>query len=99
MSSFEAELSIIGQSAPAMGVEIDLDEEKMRIRAGEVEVADWNLGDISIAALLDGFHVHAEGEEVLLDVVEDGRFAVELGLRSAHPYLRKRMSAVLRPQD
>jgi hypothetical protein len=99
MSSFEAELSIVGRSEPAMGVEIDLDEEKMRIKAGEVEVAEWRLDDIRVSALVDGFHVRAEGEEVLLDVVEDGRFAVELGLRSAHPHLRQRMSAILRPQD
>lgn len=99
MSSFEAELSIVGQSEPAMGVEIDLDEEKMRIKAGDVDVAEWRLADIRISALVDGFHVRAEGEEVLLDVIEDGRFAVELGLRSAHPHLRQRMSAILRPQD
>lgn len=99
MSSFEAELSIVGRTEPAMGVEIDLNEEKMRIRAGDVEVADWNLDEIRISALVDGFHVRAEGEEILLDVIEDGRFAVELGLRSAHPHLRQRMSAILRPQD
>lgn len=99
MSSFEAQIRILGESGPAMGVEIDLNEEKMQIRAGDIEVADWRLNDISISALVDGFHIRAEGEEVLLNVVEDGRFAVELGLRSAHPQLRKRMSAILRPQD
>jgi hypothetical protein len=33
---------------------------------------------------------------VILEVVDDARFAVELGLKNAHPALRKRMSQLLR---
>jgi hypothetical protein len=59
-------------------------------------VADWSREEFRIQALTDGFHVRAEGEEVVLDISDDARFAIELGLRSAHPALRRRMSALMR---
>ena len=96
MSAFEGQLRLAGDDAPPVGVEIDLTDERMRVRSGEVEVANWSLRDIRVSALADGFHVRAEGEEVVLDVIEDGRFAIELGLKSAHPALRRRMSALMR---
>lgn len=99
MTAFEGELRVAGDSGPPVDVEIDLSDERLRVNAGDVEVADWALDEIRISALMDGFHVRAEGEEVVLDVTEDGRFAVELGLRSAHPALRRRMAALMRDDD
>jgi hypothetical protein len=49
-----------------------------------------------IQALPDGFHIRAEGEAIVLDVTDDAEFALELGLRNAHPALRRRMSALMR---
>jgi hypothetical protein len=40
--------------------------------------------------------VRAEGEEIVLDVEDEAHFALDLGLRNAHPQLRKKMSALLR---
>ena len=96
MSEYQAKLRLGGAAEPAMRVEIDLTDDRMKVTAGEMEVADWSRHEFRVQALLDGFHVRAEGEEVVLDVTEDARFALELGLRSAHPALRRRMSALLR---
>lgn len=79
-----------------MSVEIDLTDDRMKVTAGDMEVADWSRDEFRIQALPDGFHIRAEGEEVVLDIREDARFALELGLRSAHPVLRRKMSALLR---
>ena len=49
-----------------------------------------------MSAMPDGFHMRAEGEEIILDVTDDARFALDLGLRNAPPLLRHRMSALLR---
>ena len=68
----------------------------MVVRAGESEVADWEVEELRITAQPDGFHILAEGEEVVLNVTDEGRFAVELGLRSAHPGLCAKMAQVLR---
>lgn len=68
----------------------------MKIRSGNEELADWTVDRISVFALQDGFHVRAEGEEVILSVTDDARLAIELGLRTAYPGLRRRMSALMR---
>jgi hypothetical protein len=98
MSTFEGRLRVEGEGGPDLGVAIDLDGERMKVVAGEVEIADWSLDEIRVAALTDGFHVRAEGEEVVLEVNDDGRFAIDLGLRTAHPALRQRMAALLRDE-
>lgn len=98
MSAFKGKMRVEGDTETGIAVEIDLNGDRLRVNSGEVEVADWSLAEIRIAALVDGFHVRAEGEEVILEVHEDGRFAIELGLRTAHPHLRKKMAALLRSE-
>lgn len=68
------------------------------MKIGEEEVADWTKDQMRISAMPDGFHIRAEGEAVVLDVTEDARFAVEIGLRNAPPHLRQRMAALMREQ-
>jgi len=51
-----------------------------------------------ISALPDGFHIRAEGEAIVLEVEDDAHFALDLGLKNAHPTLRRRMSALLREE-
>lgn len=80
MTAFDARLRLIGQTAFPLVVAVDLTDERMIVTAGESEVADWELREISISALSDGFHIMAEEEEVILNVAERSRFAVELGV-------------------
>jgi hypothetical protein len=75
---------------------IDLTDDRLRMSAGGSEIGNWAMSEIRVNALPDGFHLRAEGEEVLLDVTEDAQFAVDLGLRTAPPHLRRRMSALMR---
>ncbi|MFO7292714.1 MAG: hypothetical protein FWJ92_09020 [Actinomycetes bacterium] len=96
MAAFEGKLRVQGEQDPPISVEIDLDGERMRIQAGEVEIGDWSLEELRISAMLDGFHVRVAGEEMILDVEDDGRFALDLGLKTAPPPLRRRMAALLR---
>lgn len=96
MAAYDGKLRIEGEPAQPMDVTIDLTGERMKVMAGDVEVADWSRSEFRVRALTDGFHVRAEGEEVVLDVREDARFAIELGLKSAHPVLRRRMAALMR---
>lgn len=99
MAEFEGKLSVRGDDDPAVAVEIDLDGERMKITSGEVEIGTWSLDEMRVSALVDGFHVRIAGEELILNVEEDGRFALDLGLKTAHPALRRRMSALLRNED
>ena len=99
VSSFDGRLKVSGETGLPLGVEIDLTGERMVVRAGDSEVADWDVEELRINAEPDGFHILAEGEEVVINVADEGRFAVELGLRSAYPGLRAKMAAVLRQSE
>lgn len=99
MNEYEASLTILGEDSPPLPVLIDLSDDRIVIEAGGEAIADWDRQQARVSALPDGFHVRAEGEEIVLDVTEDAQFALDLGLRNAHPQLRKKMSALLRKND
>lgn len=96
MSAYEATLRLPGDNEAPLGVELDLTDDRLTVRAGDIEVGDWSRDEIRVSALQDGFHIRAEGEEIVLEVTDDAHFAVDLGLRNAHPSLRRRMSALMR---
>lgn len=82
MTSFNARLRMLGHTGLPLGVEIDLTGERMRVTAGGSHVANWALRDIRISSLPDGFHIEAEGEEVVINLTDEARFATAVGLRS-----------------
>ena len=96
MSEYEALLRMEGTDEPPVGVFVDLTEDHIGLRIGNEQVADWARDEVRISALPDGFHIRAEGEEIILEVADEARFALHLGLRNAHPHLRRKMSALLR---
>jgi hypothetical protein len=94
MADFEGVLRTPTERATAIRVVIDLTDERLRLRSGDTKIADWNLDEIRVNAQPDGFHVKAEGEEIILDLTDDAEFAVALGLSSAPVALARRMSMV-----
>jgi len=97
MSAYEALLRVQGTDEAPISVLIDLtDDQRIVVSAGDLEVGDWARDEVRVSAEPDGFHMRAEGEELLLDVTDDARFALDLGMRNAPPILRRRMAALLR---
>ena len=94
MVDFIGKLRTRTERDTAIRVVIDLTDERLRLRSGDTEIADWSLEDIHVNAQPDGFHIKAEGEEIILDLSQDAEFAVALGLRSAPIGLARRMSMV-----
>lgn len=94
MADFEGVLRTPTERDTAIRVVIDLNGERLRLRSGDTEIADWSLDEIRVNALSDGFHIKAEGEEIILDLAQDAEFAVALGLGSAPVDLARRMSMV-----
>lgn len=80
MTSFDARLRLVGSSGLPLGVEIDLNGQRMVVTAADKKLADWPLDQISVLARADGFLIKAEGEEVVINVSDDTRFARELGI-------------------
>jgi hypothetical protein len=99
MTAYDARLRLSWNEDEPIDVLIDLTEDRITMRSGDVEVGDWALDEVRISPHLDGFHIRAEGEEMVLNVSEDARFALDLGLRNAPPLLRRRMSALLDSSD
>lgn len=95
MSEYEGVLRL-PEDESGVRVHLDLEGERILIRAGDMVIGDWNLGDVRITATDAGFRLRVEGEEVVLAVDRDAELAIELGLRSAPPLLRRRMAALLR---
>jgi hypothetical protein len=98
VSFYDGALRFEGSKDAPIHVLIDLSDDRLIMRAGDIEVASWPRDEIRVSALMDGFHVRAEGEEIVLNIEDDARFALDLGLRNAHPNLRRRMSALLRDE-
>ncbi|HZD23706.1 MAG TPA: hypothetical protein VE569_09950 [Acidimicrobiia bacterium] len=97
MSVYDARLQIEGEFSPPTDVLVDLTRDRhLKMSIGDHQVADWARDEMRISAQPDGFHIRAKGESIILDVSDDARFAIELGLRNAHPHLRQRMSALMR---
>jgi len=96
VTAYEAQLQIEGDDTQPLPVLVDLTDNKLTMTIGSQEVAAWNRDQMRIAAMPDGFHIRADGEAIILDVGDDAKFALELGLKNAHPALRRRMSALLR---
>ena len=96
MSTYEGLLRMLGESGPGLGVSVDLTEERIRITAGDEQIGDWAKEEIRLHAENDGFHVRAEGEEIVLDLSDDAHFAVDYGLKTAPPLLRRRMASLMR---
>jgi len=99
MATYDARLRLDWTNEPPISVLIDVTDERITLKSGDNDIADWALSEIRISPMPDGFHIRAEGEEVVLDVTDDARFALDLGLRHAHPMLRRRMSALLRQES
>ena len=100
MAAYEALLKVQGTDEAPISVLVDLtDDNRVVVSAGSIELGDWSRSEIRLSAEPDGFHLRAEGEEILLDITEDARFALDYGMRQAPPLLRRRMAAMLRDQD
>ena len=94
MADFEGVLRTVTDRDVAIHVTVDLTQERLRLMAGDTEIADWGLDQVRINAMPDGFHIRAEGEEIILDMIRDAEFAVALGIGSAPVDLARRMSMV-----
>jgi hypothetical protein len=94
MVDFAGVLRIRTERDAAIRVMIDLTSERLRLRSGDTVIADWSLDQIRVSAQPDGFHIKAEGEEMILDLAQDAEFAVALGLNTAPVNLARRMSMV-----
>ncbi len=93
MGRYQGSLRSGGSTAPPLHVELDLTEERLTVTSDAGVLGEWSLGEVGISGRPDGFHMRIGGEEVVIDITDDVGFALEMGLHSASPRLRRRMGA------
>jgi hypothetical protein len=71
---------------------VDIVSETLSIKAGDQVLGTWPLSAVGIRGEDDGFHLRMEGEEVLLVTDDETGFAIAVGMRSASPIMRRRIS-------
>ncbi len=88
-----------GDPGPGVGVRVVAQERRMRLVAGNELVGDWDISEIGITALQEGFSVKAEGEEFILRTEDDVSLAEEIGVAAASPRLARRLAARHNPEE
>ncbi len=98
MAEFVGRLLLLDAAGTQIRVVIDLDEERLAIKAGSKPLGSWPLSEVGVRGEDDGFHLRLEGEEVVVATDDDPAFARLIGLHSASPIMRRRISGALHEQ-
>ncbi len=93
MGRYDGSLRMASSASPVLQVVVDLTEERMLLQSGSDVLAEMALNELLIRGEDDGFHIRVEGEEAIIQTNDDPGLALELGLRSASPRLRRQMAA------
>lgn len=87
-----------GDTGPGVRVQVVADGKRLRLVSGHELVGDWQVSDIGIVVLQEGFNVKAEGEEFVLRTEDDVALAEEIGVAAASPRLARRIAARHNPE-
>lgn len=88
-----------GEEARGIAVSIIVDDLHIRLVSGEELIGDWDISQIGITALNEGFNIRAEGEEFVLHTDNDAAVADSLGLATASPRMARLVAASHPPEE
>ena len=87
-----------GDDGPGAPVRVNAGDGRLRIDAGEDQIGDWDIHEIGIKAIPEGFSIRAEGEEFVLRSDDEVALADEFHLAAATPRLARKVAAAHNPQ-
>ncbi len=93
MSRYDGSMRMSTPDSPVLDVLIDLTEQRMLLHTESMVLGDWSLDELLIRGEDDGFHIRVDGEVAIIRTNDDPGMALELGLRSASPRLRRQMAS------
>ena len=82
-----------GESTPGVEVEVLADGVRISLLHRDELIGDWEIGEIGIQSLHDGFAIRAEGEEFVLKTEDDAGLAREIGIVAASPRLARKVAS------
>ena len=83
MRTFSGRLWLVKDRYSEVRVQVQLDDERITIISNGTVIGDWPFADIEIKRDVDGIHVFAEGEELVIASRESGFNRAVLHQRSA----------------
>ncbi len=86
-----------GDTSPGIEVEVLADGVRISLLHDDELIGDWDVADLGIQSLHDGFAIRAEGEEFVLKTDDDVALAREMGLAAASPRLARKLAAEQNP--
>ena len=85
MSSYDARLGLPEQPQLPLPVRLVTTGDNITLHVGDALIADWPLERVSITREERGFRIVADGEDLIVDITEANRFAMEMGITDASP--------------
>lgn len=85
MSSYDARLGLPEQPQLPLPVRVVTTGDSLTLHVGDALIADWPLERVSITREKRGFRIVADGEDLIVDITEANRFALEMGITDADP--------------
>lgn len=79
MGQFSASLKVPGDTS-SLPATVDIDDGRLRVASGDHEIGNWALVDIDLTPGVEGVHVSAEGEELILQFSDSAAFEEAAGL-------------------
>lgn len=80
MSSYDARLGLPEQPQLPLPVRLVTTGDSITLHVGNTLIADWPLDQVAITREKRGFRIVADGEDLIVDITEANRFALEMGI-------------------
>ena len=87
-----------GDDGPGTPVRVNAGDGRLRIDAGGEQIGDWDIHQIGIKAIPEGFSIRAEGEEFVLRSADEVALAEEFHQAAATPRLARKVAAAHNPE-
>ncbi len=85
MSSYDARLGLPEQPQLPLPVRLVTTGDNITLHVGNALIADWPLERVTITREERGFRIVADGEDLIVDITEANRFAMEMGITDTDP--------------
>ena len=80
MPVFAGSLRLAADPESRVRAEIEVDEERLVVRAGGDELGNWSLANVTFNAVAGGFRMNADGEDLILTTGDNRSFADIVGV-------------------
>ena len=80
MPMFVGSLRLATDPESRVRADIEVDDERLVVRAGGDELGNWELANLTFDPLPGGFRINADGEELILTTGDNSKFADIIGV-------------------